>query len=105
RGVPAQVGDRQAQTPGQLVEDPTQGRPVRLAAEYVEETRHIPAIGDLVLAGEVQQSAQGRVAVQFGQASVEGSMAQGDGQEDDPPETFDGVVIATVAAGSAQASQ
>ena len=103
--MPVQVGDRQAQAPGQMVEDPTQGRPVRLAAEYVEETRHLPAVGDLVLAGDVQQSAQGWVSVQFGQASVEGGMPQGDGQQDDPPETFDGVVIAAMAAGSAETSE
>ena len=78
---------------------------MRLGAQHVEETRHIPAVGDLVLAGDVQQSAQGWVAVQFGQASVEGGMAQGDGQQDDTPETFDGVVIAAVAAGSAEAGE
>ena len=43
--------------------------------------------------------------MQFSQASVEGSMPQGDGQQDDAPETFDGVVIAAVAAGSVEASE
>src|SRR5437870_10092762 len=76
---------------------------MRLLAEDVEETRHVPAARDLVLGGDTEQAAQRGVAVQFGQAVLEGVMAKQDGQEHDVPQTLDGVVVAAVAAGGAEA--
>jgi hypothetical protein len=46
---------------------------------------------------------QGGVAVQFGDAGVEGNVAQGDGQQHHPPEPGNGVIIAALATGGLQA--
>jgi RNA polymerase sigma-70 factor (ECF subfamily) len=53
-------------------------------------------------AQEVPEATQGGVAVQFGEAGVEGDVAHGDGQQRHVPEPGNGVVIAALATGSLQ---
>jgi hypothetical protein len=55
----------------------------------------------MVGGADVEQAAQGGVAVQLGQCVVEVGVAQGDGQQDDAPQPLDGEAVA--AAGGAEA--
>src|SRR5262249_30254959 len=61
------------------------------------------AAGDLALAGDADQPAQRGVTVQLRQAVLDGVVAEQDGQKDDGPEARDGVVVAALAAGGAEA--
>jgi hypothetical protein len=84
-----------------VVEDGTEVGEVGLLAEHVEEGGQVPVVGDLVSGADVEQAAQGGVAVQLGRGAVEVGVAQGDGQEGDAPQPLDGEVVA--AAGGAEA--
>ena len=84
--VPAQVTDGAAQAPGEAVEDAAQGGEMGLLAQPVEEAGQVPAVGELRLGGDAEQAAQGGVAVEFGQAGVEGGVPRDDGQQHDPPD-------------------
>jgi hypothetical protein len=45
------------------------------------------------------------MAVEFGQTGLEGGVAEGDGEEEDAPESLDGIVVASTAAGPTQTLQ
>jgi hypothetical protein len=98
-GVTAEVGHGAAQGPGQGVEALAEGGQMRLLAERVGEPRQVPAVGDLVLGGDVDEPAQRGIAMQFLQAGVEGGVPKEDRQEHDAPESGDGIVVAAVSAG------
>ena len=72
---------------------------VGFLAEDVEKARQVPGVGNLRFVGDVDQLAQGRVALAFGQAGVERHVPEQDRQQDAMPEPGDRVVIASLAAG------
>src|SRR5262249_51546749 len=88
---------------GQVVEDGAEGGQVGRLAQDVEEAGQVPAVGDVLLGGDADEAAQRRGAGQLGQAVVEAAGGQGEGQDDDGPQAVDGVVVAAVAAGGAEA--
>jgi hypothetical protein len=76
--VAAQVRERQAQPPRQVIEDAAEGGQVGSLAEHVQEAGEVPAVGDVLLGGDAEQAAKGRVAVQLGQAGVVFELAPGE---------------------------
>src|SRR5262249_5678317 len=103
RGVPTQVGHRLAQPRRQGVEESAERGLVGLLAQDLKEARQVPVVGDVRRGGDADQPAQRGVAVQLGQASMKGRVPQGDGQQHDAPQHGDGIIIAALAAGGAEA--
>ena len=63
---------------------------MRLLSEDIEETRQVVAVGDLVLTGNAEEATQRGVAMELGEAIVEGVVPQQDGQDNDVPHAWDG---------------
>jgi hypothetical protein len=101
----AQIGYSNAQTLRQHVEDLTQLVQVGLLAEALDEAGDVPVVGDVRDRSQAEQSVQGRIATQLGQARSEGGMTQGDGEDDGAPQHRDGEVVAALAAGTLQTLQ
>jgi hypothetical protein len=99
--VEAQVGHGRGQAPGEEVEDGAEVAEAGSRPSTSRKAGQVPVVGDLVGGADVEQAAQGGVAVQLGRGVVEGGVAQGDGQEDDAPQPLDGEVVAV--AGGAEA--
>jgi hypothetical protein len=101
-GGVAQVGDRAGQPRDQLVEDRLQEAAMRLPAEHLLESGHIPRLGHAGLGRDADEPSQAVVAAQFGEHGLGGEMAQRDPQDDDPPKDRDRIIVAALAAGVAE---
>ena len=70
--VPAEAGYGTSQAACSFVKDLAEGGAMRFLSQHVEETRPMGTVRDLLLGSDADPAAQGRIAVQFGQAVAEG---------------------------------
>ena len=89
----------------QDIEDLPQLAQVGFLAEDVQEAGEVPQVGDMGGGGDAEQAVDGGVAVQFGQTGLDGEMPQGDGENDDAPEVFDGKIVAAATAGLVESGE
>jgi hypothetical protein len=97
--VPAQLGDRFSQPLDQCVEDGAAVAQVRLTAQRVEETRHVPGLGDVGWRADADETTEGRVAVQLIQTVLDVEVSAEDANKQDAPQDAEGEVVAAVASG------
>lgn len=97
-GVHAQIRHSEAQTRDHVVEALPHQFQVLGLTEDREEAGQVPPVRDGVLALDADQQSEGGVAAEFFETGFGGGVPQQDGEQEDPPEDADGVVVAAAVA-------